>query len=374
MSSIKILIVEDEAIVGEDIASHLESMGYEPIDIVGSGEEAINMATHTKPDLILMDIMLQGQIDGIETANRIQSLFPVPIVYLTAYADEKTLKRAKITHPFGYIIKPFTPQELKVTIEISLSRFQAESDIKQALVAAENERRQAEENSHLKSQYISMAAHDFRNPLTTIKTSVALLKYYSDRLSDDKKEKQIDMIESATKSLNELLEDVLTLSRTEESQLSLELTPVDISIFCESILEPLRMAVGDRYNLTFSCDLDISMIYLDAKLMWHVLNNLLSNAIKYSPDGGAVDLSVFQDKSYICFQVRDRGIGIDKGELEHLFQPFHRARNVGNIPGTGLGLAIVKRSVDLHEGRIEVNSELGSGTVFNIYIPCRRVE
>jgi len=116
----RVLIVEDEIIVARDIASKLRGLGYDTLPIVSSGEEAIERAGELKPDLILMDIVLNGEIDGIEATDRIGRLFNIPVVYLTAYADDITLERAKVTDPFGYMIKPFGEKELHSTVEMAI--------------------------------------------------------------------------------------------------------------------------------------------------------------------------------------------------------------------------------------------------------------
>jgi len=116
----RILIVEDETIIAKDIKSKLRGLGYDTLPIVCSGEEAVERAGEIKPDLILMDIVLNGKMDGIEAAGRIGRLFNIPVVYLTAYADDKTLERAKVTDPFGYMIKPFGEKELHSTVEMAI--------------------------------------------------------------------------------------------------------------------------------------------------------------------------------------------------------------------------------------------------------------
>ncbi|MDL5503800.1 MAG: response regulator [Candidatus Methanoperedens sp.] len=121
----------------------LKTMGYDVPEIVSSGEEAIKKIKENNPDLVLMDIVIHGMMDGIETAEQIHSLFDIPVVYLTAYADEKTLQRAKITEPFGYLIKPFKDRELQITIEISLYKHEMEKKLK------ESERRLREKNQWL---------------------------------------------------------------------------------------------------------------------------------------------------------------------------------------------------------------------------------
>ena len=132
MSVGKILIVEDERIVAKDIQSTLQNLGYEILAMVSSGEEAVSRAAEMRPDLVLMDIMLKGQMDGIQAAQVIQDRFSIPVIYLTAYADSSTLQRAKITTPFGYILKPFEERELHTTIEMALYRHQMDRKFRES--------------------------------------------------------------------------------------------------------------------------------------------------------------------------------------------------------------------------------------------------
>ncbi len=127
-----ILVVEAEAIVADDIKNHLQKFGYKVSAIVTSGEEALKAVRGARPDLVLMDIVLWGEMDGIETAERIRSEFRIPVVYLTAFDDDRTLERAKITEPFGYIIKPFEERDLYTTIEMALYRHEMERKLKES--------------------------------------------------------------------------------------------------------------------------------------------------------------------------------------------------------------------------------------------------
>jgi diguanylate cyclase (GGDEF)-like protein/PAS domain S-box-containing protein len=129
MSQTRILIVEDEIIVATDIQTTLLSLGYDVLDIVSSGEEAIHRVQELQPDFVLMDIRLQGELDGIQAAEAITESFSIPILFLTAYADQKTLERAKLTKPMGYILKPFEERELYTTIEVALYRHQMEKQL-----------------------------------------------------------------------------------------------------------------------------------------------------------------------------------------------------------------------------------------------------
>lgn len=125
-----ILVVEDEAIVAEDIKNSLQMAGYTVPPIASSGEDAIKRVKEFNPDIVLMDIVIKGKIDGIETAKQIRSGFDIPVVYLSAFSDEKTIERAKITEPFGYIIKPFNKRELSIAVEMALYKHKIEEDLK----------------------------------------------------------------------------------------------------------------------------------------------------------------------------------------------------------------------------------------------------
>ncbi len=127
----QILIVEDKSIVAEQIRRNLEHLGYSVSSVASSGEKAIKEVEVKVPDLVLIEILLLGKMNGIETANQIRSRFNIPVLYLTANSDEKTLEQAKITEPFGYIIKPFTERELHTNIEIALYKHKMERELKE---------------------------------------------------------------------------------------------------------------------------------------------------------------------------------------------------------------------------------------------------
>lgn len=130
MSKTNILIVEDESIVAKDIQHSLKKLGYTVSGICSTGADAIKMAEDQKPDLVLMDIMLKDDMSGIEAAGQIREKLNIPVIYLTAYADESTLNKAKVSEPYGYIIKPFKEIDLHTSIEMAIYKHEKETDIK----------------------------------------------------------------------------------------------------------------------------------------------------------------------------------------------------------------------------------------------------
>lgn len=132
MPKTNVLVVEDESIVSKDIQHSLKKLGYNVVGAASTGERAFELAASEKPDIILMDIMLKGDINGIDTAQRVKEELQIPVIYLTAYADESTLEKAKVTEPYGYIIKPFKEVDLHTSIEMALYKFSKEKEVLKA--------------------------------------------------------------------------------------------------------------------------------------------------------------------------------------------------------------------------------------------------
>jgi PAS domain S-box-containing protein len=221
----------------------------------------------------------------------------------------------------------------------------------------------------LKSCFVSMASHEFRTPLTTIVSSTELLEIYGQKWTEDKKQKHYQRIDAAVERMTSLLDDVLLFSKVEAGKLEFNPQPLVLKNFCSDLVEELQLGIGVNHKLTLVYSGLCQNACMDEKLLMHILGNLLSNAIKYSPQKTTIIFGCYCDKKEVIFEVKDEGIGIPTGDQERLFESFHRAKNVGNIPGTGLGLAIVRKSVDLHGGSITVESEPGVGTTFKVILP-----
>jgi signal transduction histidine kinase len=221
----------------------------------------------------------------------------------------------------------------------------------------------------LKSCFVSMASHEFRTPLTTIVSSTELLEIYGQKWTEDKKQKHYQRIEAAVDRMTNLLDDVLLFSKVEAGKLEFNPKPLVLKDFCSDLVEELQLGIGVNHKLTFVYSGPCQNACMDEKLLMHILGNLLSNAIKYSPQDTTILFGCYCNEEEVIFEVKDEGIGIPTEDQGRLFESFHRAKNVGNIPGTGLGLAIVRNSVDLHGGRIIVESEPGVGTTFKVILP-----
>jgi signal transduction histidine kinase len=169
--------------------------------------------------------------------------------------------------------------------------------------------------------------------------------------------------------MTQLLDDVLVFGKAEAGKLELKPVCFDLKVFCQELVEEMRLNAGSKYSMSFAAKGDDTNVYMDEKIIYQIFNNLLSNAIKYSPEGGKINFEVVCENNLAIFTIKDHGIGIPKPEQVQLFNSFYRGSNVGGISGTGLGLAIVKKCVDLQSGLITVNSEVGLGTTFTVTIP-----
>ncbi|NES91951.1 PAS domain-containing sensor histidine kinase, partial [Okeania sp. SIO2B9] len=298
-------------------------------------------------------------------------------------------------------------------IENITERKWAETEIKKALEIEK-------ELNQLKSQFISMASHEFRTPLTTILASAEALEYYSHKWNEEKKLTYLRRIQATAQYMTGLLNDILVIGKKESGNFEFNPAPLDLENFCRGLIEDIKLSIGSQYSLHFvlqeakqlttkdsgkdGINLSIlnfiqsdsiqqeqkqndaiynappesqnesraqifELVFIDEKLLRHILSNLLWNAVKYSTQGSHIFLKLSYLNNYAIFQIQDEGMGIPAAEQKYLFDSFYRAQNAINISGTGLGLTIVKNCVDLHRGQIFVESEVGVGTTFTVILP-----
>ncbi|MBD2692537.1 PAS domain S-box protein [Anabaena catenula] len=246
------------------------------------------------------------------------------------------------------------------------NRKQLEQELR---IALEREK----ELNELKSRFISMTSHEFRTPLSTILSSSELLEHYSHKWTHEKQLTHLHRIQAAVNRMTEMLNDILVIGKGEAGKLEYRPLLFDLVKYCRQLVEEVRLNLKSQHLVNFSSQYQSISCYMDEKLLGHILSNLLSNALKYSPDGSLVNFNLSFQEGQAVFEIQDQGIGIPEEDMPRLFESFHRARNVGNILGTGLGLAIVKKCVDIHQGRINVNTLLGVGSNFTVTLPLKKI-
>lgn len=246
-----------------------------------------------------------------------------------------------------------------------IKRQQAEA--LQAKLVSENELGEA------KLKFFSMVSHEFRTPLSVVLASSQLLIQGSQAWSEERKSKTLHRIQSSAKLMTRLLTDILTLTRAEAGKLDCHPEAVDLEAFCLNLVEEKQLSMVHS-SIHFFSSGQAHLVYLDANLLYSILNNLLENAVKYSPPDRSVSLSSTLESEAVVFKVQDHGIGISLEEQQNIYELFYRGQNAGAIAGTGLGLAVVKKCVELHHGKISIASEVGQGTTFTVQIPLTVAE
>jgi signal transduction histidine kinase len=229
----------------------------------------------------------------------------------------------------------------------------------------------------MKSEFVAMVSHELRTPLTSIKGYVDMLLDGDAGLLADEHLELLRIVKSNADRLLLLINDLLDMSKIEAGKLSLHRIPLDLRPLIWQVAAALRPhldAKQQRLTLDLpetSPDGSAPLIAGDAARLSQILTNLLSNAIKYTPQNGEITIRLTKEPPWLCIAVQDTGIGMTLEEQDHIFDRFYRARNraTRETSGTGLGLAITRSLVELHDGRITVESQPGHGSTFRVYIP-----
>ena len=371
MSKSKILIVEDDGIVAMDIESRLKSFGYDVCGKTGYAEKAIEKAEELEADLVLMDIVLKGEMDGIEAAKIIQSQFQLPVIFLTAHADKKRFDRAKMANPFGYILKPFRDRELKITIEMALYKAHADKKVQES----EAKYRQAQKMESI-GRLAGGVAHDYNNALSVIMgfTEIALDEVEPEgQLHDDLSEVLV-----AAKRAAGITRQLLAFARKQ----SISPVVLNLNDTLENMLKMLRRLIGEDIHLAWMPQGDLWLLKMDPSQIDQILANLCVNARDAIKGVGELVVetnNITLDEAYckhhngfvpgefVQLTVSDNGCGMDKETVEHIFEPFFTTKPVDK--GTGLGMATVYGIIKQNKGFINIYSEKDKGTTVKLYLP-----
>ena len=255
-------------------------------------------------------------------------------------------------------------EERTIILKEALQRLeQSQEELSEAL----DKERQLNE---IKSRFVSMASHEFRTPLSTVLSSASLLTKYKDAEDQPKRERHIEKIKASVKQLNDILEDFLSLGKLDEGKVAVSVNEFSLNDLIQDVIEEMKGLAKDKQKIVYSMN-DGELIATDKKLLRNVLINLISNAIKFSGEESSVWVNSNVNNGTANISVKDEGIGISDDDQIHLFSSFFRGKNVLNIQGTGLGLHIVKRYMDLLDGEVDLESQLGKGTTITIKIPIK---
>lgn len=224
----------------------------------------------------------------------------------------------------------------------------------------------------IKNQFVSMVAHELKTPLAAVRGFINIILDRSIQLTPEKELDYLNRSNSRLKSLTDLVNDLLDISKMELKTKEREITEVNIADVVSSTLQMLELEISRReLNIKYEADSDLPMIKADSNEIARIVTNLISNAVKYNKDKGKIEVCLTSSGGYVILKVKDTGIGMKQEEKKKLFTEFYRAKNerTRGISGTGLGLSIVKRIVDSYFGLIEIESEYGKGSTFTINLP-----
>jgi signal transduction histidine kinase len=380
-----ILIVEDEAIVAQDLQQTLADQGYDAFAIAASADEALAHAEARRPDLVLMDIRLKGQRDGISTALELRKRFGAPVVYVTAHADDRTIERAKISEPYGYLLKPVSAAELKSVIEVALYKCARERQDQQRaeeVRAQEHKEALANRLSSLGTMAAGVA-HELNSPLAVVVANAELVASQLKRQLLDLRSGKASL--PSAERLDEVLEAQAELqaaanqiARVVANVRAFARPPATLSGQSD-VESALDWAIGEcadvllaRARLVKHIDPGLPGVKIEHQRLRQVLLHLLTNAAQAITPGRASDNEIrvaarAHGPSHVAIEVADTGSGMRPEVLERVFEPFFTTRSLGH--GTGLGLSICHGIVAASGGTLSAASEPGRGSVFRVSLP-----
>jgi signal transduction histidine kinase len=388
MKKAEILIVEDDLLTANVIQKYLTRHGYDVTAIAPNATETFKELEKEKPDLILMDIFLRNSIDGIEIAQQIKDKYDIPIIYLTADSSEETIERAKITEPFGYLVKPVDSKILITNVELTIQKQLSHNNkILEALRIKNDELEQKVKertselmtmNQELKNEIrqrklaeealkkaerlatigkmSAVLAHEIRNPLNSIKINADILLETLE-LTENKK-RRLQIIQKEVNRLDNLVKEVLLYSR----QVNLVMTEFNIHNLIENLMLQLKPHFEEK-KIFVENKIEKINIKGDSEKLKQVFINLVLNAVDAVYENGTIELYSDKMNGNFNIYVKDNGSGIQ--DTEKVFEPFFTTKNLG----TGLGLPISQNIIEQHSGIMKVINSQEGETIFCITIP-----
>jgi len=291
--------------------------------------------------------------------------FPVEYISTPMHDEEGRLIGAVVT--FRDITQRRWAEEI-----LHRTNEELEQKVQERTAKLRQANQQLRELSEMRSRFVAMVCHEFRNPLNNIALSVSSLNRYDAQLKPEEKADYLLAISANVDRMTQMIDDILVIGKIEAKVLEVTPQPLDLVAFCQNLLAEREYQRPDA-PIALVCRSRQLIAQLDERLMWSILSNLLSNAMRYTPDDNAIRVKLAKRQDIVILQVQDEGVGIPRDDQRHLFEPFHRGRNVSNIPGTGLGLSIVKQFVELQQGEIAVSSRVNQGTTFTIRLPIAAI-
>ncbi len=356
-----IVVIDDDAAMRLSCQKILAKSGFQ-VEVFEDGLQGVEAVKRLRPDLLVVDLKMPG-ISGMEVISQVQPLDPsLVIVVITGYATIDTAVEAMKAGAYDFLPKPFSPDELRLIVNRGLER-------RRLMVEA---RKQQLERELLRRRFVTFVSHQLQTPLAAVHQYLNVLKHLEE--APAAAVKRVEWYDRCLQRIEEMLALIrnwLSVSAVEGQCLTRRRVSVLLAPIVNAVLEECRpMAEKEGIRLEARVPEGLSPVLADPDCLRVVIENLTTNAIKYNKPGGAVTVCARQDGAEVVLEVADTGIGIPEQIRPFLFDEFFRAGGADKAPGVGLGLAIVQRIVSELEGRIEVESQVGVGSTFRVWLPA----
>lgn len=365
-----ILIVDDSPQNIISLQKVLEKNGFE-VDTALSGEEALKKILKKSYVLIILDVQMPG-MDGFEVAETISGFSKAKetaVIFLSAAtANVNMITRGYSSGGLDYISKPVDMNILLLKVKTFYRIYEQSRELNRMQQALRDEIEFRKEAERKKDEFISIASHELKTPMTSIKGYIQLLERSLDK--DDKKTVKIRLqkVQNQIEKLNLLIADLLDISKIDSGKLKLNKKNFSFSTLVEQIAETMQQS--NPHVQILKRDFEDCQLYGDEMRIEQVIINFITNAIKYAPDSDKIYITVRNGEGEIYFSVRDFGIGMSEEHRRKVFEKFYRIEESSErFQGLGIGLYICQEIIERHNGRIGVDSVLGEGSEFYFRLP-----
>ncbi len=374
----KIMLVDDEpdliGLMELKLRNKVKRGEYQLI-FASNGEEALELiSNHDDLDVIVLDINMPI-MDGITLLSKLQfDSTDFDVIMLSAYSDMAHVRKAMNYGAYDYLSKPIDFKEFQSTLDRTIDR------VKNKRIYNQKQRQeisqfsvtkiQEERLNSLKDSLFSMISYEYRNPLTIIQSSADIIEnLYNKPGRAEEMEKFLSGIRGSVKFMARTLDDVIKISKLDFEDYNQQKTNIDLKDLLWSMLYEMKLADNSKHHISFDAEGSFEYYYGNETILKLAIANVLSNAFKYSPLNSQIKVVIRNILTHFIIIIEDSGIGINEADIENIFEPYRRGKNVSSIPGAGLGLHIVKKCIDLLDGEISLTNKDGSGTICKIHIP-----